>query len=395
MNPHVSPSSHSSRIWFGSWLISRSFLGRRTRTTLATIVLLLVAFGLRTVGVAEATGIDQQTVPAIHCAWAMANAGTSDTFEYGPEDNTSTAMIESEAACKLDPLRIASQVENSQGLLHVQGTNPNQREIELWAAVSHPSSDAFGIGLGSVSWTVHKPNGDVLAQVERSVRTCAGDDAPGQMWNTAATAYSHSGSGAFAMTTVSNATGTGLWQACRQGQIRVFSARTTLPANAPCGSYSIRTTATVDTAKTTLDYGIDVLCPVSAILDAVNVHWDVSPGGTAVVRGDLDPTTTNSPTVTNNGDRPVQVGLIFSALIRPDMSDSIAEFGATVLGKDGSLAGAPRLDANEEGWISGPSSVLCPGKSMPINLVVHAPVDLAPGEYSGSVRVLARAGGRC
>jgi hypothetical protein len=355
---------------------------------------LLVASGFRTLGPAEASAPNPQA-PIIHCSWALANVGTIDTFEYGPDDNTSTALLESEAACKGTETNVVSQTENAQGLLHLQGNNPKPRAIELWAAVSNPTSDAFGTGEGTVAWIVYKPNGQELARVGQPVRSCAGADEPGPMWKTAATAYSYSGTGAFAAATVSNPSGTGLWQACRQGQIRIFSARTMLPADSPCGTYSVATQATLGAQTTTLTYGIDVLCPVSVLLDTANIHWNVEPGGSAVVQGDADPTTTNSPTITNNGDGPVQVGLAFTPLRRSDMSDAIAEFGAMLVPKSGVVSGLSRLAANTDGWIPGLSSVICPGKSIPINLVVHAPADLAPGEYSGSVRVLARAGGRC
>jgi hypothetical protein len=354
----------------------------------------LIALGLQSTTDASASRLDRQ-IPAIHCAWAMANTSATDTFEYGPDDNTSTSLLGTEPACKLDPLHIAVQAMNAPGMLVLQGSNPKPREIELWAAVSQPNGDAFASGLGKVSWTVLKPNGDLLEKVENPIRTCAGTSAPGPMWDTVATAYSYSGTGAFSSSTVSNETGTGLWQACRQGQIRIFSARAMLPANAPCGSYSITTLAAVQENTSTLEYEIEVLCPVSARMDASDIHWDVTPGGTAIVRGDLDPSTSDSPTITNHGDRPIQVGVVFSALRRSDLSDSIAEFGATVQGRNGSLEGLPRLAANTDGWMPGLASVVCPGKSIPINLVVHAPIDLAPGEYSGSVRVLARAGGRC
>ncbi len=374
----------------------RAVLRHRTfvRRVSLVVVGLLAANGSRALDLAQAVG-PSSAAPVIHCSWAMANVGTNDAFEYGQDDNTPTALLDSDAACRSNATSIAVQADHVQGLLHLQGSNPKRRDIELWAAVSNPTSDAFGNGEGTVSWIVYKPNGQELARVGQPVKSCGGIDEPGLMWKTAATAYSYSGTGAFAATTVSNAFGTGLWQACRQGQVRIFSARTEFPPDSPCGTYEVSTLATIDAKTTTLTYGIDVLCPVSVLLDTANVHWNVEPGGSAVVEGDADPTTISSPTITNNGDGPVQVGLAFTPLRRADLSDSIAEFGAMLVPKTGAVTGLSRLAANTDGWIPGLSSVVCPGKSIPINLVVHAPVDLAPGEYSGSVRVLARAGGRC
>jgi hypothetical protein len=358
------------------------------------LILCLGIAGLRAADLASASAPGLST-PIIHCSWAMVSVSDDDTFLYGPDDTTSPALIESEAACKSDSTRVALQADGAQGLLHLKGNNPQLRNLELWAAVSNSSNDAFGTSEGTVSWTIHTPDGQELTRVDQPQRSCAGVDQPGPMWITAAKGFASSGSGAFSLTTVTNESGTGLWQACRQGQLRVFSARTTLPANAPCGMYSVSTTANSGVAATTLRYGIDVLCPASAVMDTANIHWNVEPGGTAVVQGDLDPTTSDHPTITNTGDGPVQIGLEFTPLRRADMSDTIAQFGAMVVPKTGPASGLSRLAGNTLGWIPGPASVLCPGKSMPINLVITAPVDLPSGEYSGSVRVLARAGGRC
>jgi hypothetical protein len=358
------------------------------------LILLLGVVGLRAANSASAVE-PQRRNPVIHCSWAMVSVSDDDTFQYGRDDATSPALIESQAACKSDSTQVALQADGAQGLLHLNGNNPQLRQLELWAAVSHPSNDSFGTSEGMVSWTIFAPNGQELTRVDQSNRSCGGVDQPGPMWMTAASGFTSSGSGAFSLTTVTNESGTGLWQACRQGQLRVFSARTTLPANAPCGTYSVSTTAAVGVADTTLHYGMDVLCPASAVMDTTSVHWNVEPGGTAVVRGDLDSATSDHPTITNTGDGPVQIGLEFTPLRRADHSDTIAQFGAMVVPKTGLASGLSRLAGSTIGWIPGPASVLCPGDSMPINLVITAPIDLAPGEYSGSVRVLARAGGRC
>ena len=267
------------------------------------------------------------------------------------------------------------------------------REIEFWAAVSHPSSDAFATENGAVHWTVFSPDGSVVGQVLPTGRSCAGTTAPGPMW--AAASNGPNGLGVFAAATVENPEGTGLWQSCRQGRIRMFFGRLTLASGSPCGSYQVATTATVEGKSAVLRYGFEVICPTRAVLDATDVHWDVSPGGVAQLIGDLDPSTVGAPTVTNDGPNPVQIGLIFTPLKRAESSwaPAIAEFGSLLATGEGSALS--RVAADTPQWFSGPASIVCPGASVRLNLTVYAPVDLPLGEYAGNVRLLSRAGGRC
>ena len=208
--------------------------------------------------------------PVIHCAWALASVGTSATFEYGPDDDTTTPLFGAGAPCASDPTGVASQPTGAQGMLHVQPNPTAPRELELWAAVSYPTSDAFASGDGAVAWIIHRPNGRELARVEPTGRSCAGTTAPGPMWTAAST--TDSGTGAFSMETVTNVAGSGLWQACRQGQIRAFFGRLSLPADAACGSYPVTTSATVDGETSTLDYSIEVLCPLMVNLDTTEIR---------------------------------------------------------------------------------------------------------------------------
>lgn len=353
---------------------------------------LLVSPALRS----PASAVEEPAAPTIHCAWVLPSVGNATTFAYGPDDDATSVRLAGNP-CALNE-GVAFQPNGAPGLTHIV-VDPNNdgsgREIELWAAVSHPTSDAFGSGAGSVAWSVRRPDGSLLAEVAPTGRSCAGAASPGPMWDAASA--SATGSGVFVAATVRNDEGTGLWQACRQGRVRMFSGRLTLASGAACGAYSVTTTATVANKSSTLKYGFDVLCPTDVVLDAVTIHWDVTPGGTGVLNGDQDPTTGSAPTVTNNGPNPVQIGLVFTPLRRADavVNDAIAEFGAVLAPPTTLRAGLPRIVAGETVWFSGPASVVCPGKSVRMNLMVHAPVDLALGQYEGRVRVLARAGGRC
>ncbi len=378
----------------GSWSrgLANGAPTSRTLTACVLTALLLVSPAFRS----PASAVEEPAAPTIHCGWVLPSVGNATTFVYGPDDDATSVRLAGNP-CALNQ-GVAFQPNDAPGLTHIV-VDPNDdgsgREIEFWAAVSHPTSDSFGSGAGSVAWSVRRPDGSLLAQVQPTGRSCAGTSSPGPMWEAASA--SATGTGVLVADTVRNDEGTGLWQACRQGRIRMFSGRLTVASGAACGSYSVTTTATVADKSAALTFGFEVLCPTDVVLDAVNIHWDVTPGGTGVVNGDLDPTTGSAPTVTNHGPNPVQIGLVFTPLRRSDavVNDAIAEFGAALIPPTTLRAGLPRIVAGETVWFSGPASVVCPGKSVRMNLLVHAPLDLALGQYEGSVRVLARAGGRC
>ncbi len=345
----------------------------------------------------SAAATPEPLAPTVHCGWVMPNTGDSTTFTYGPDDDATTERSAG-TPCFPGAEGGAFQPTGASGLAHIivdpLGTGIG-REIELWAVVSHPSSDAFATESGTVSWTVYAPNGSVVSQVFPTGRSCAGTVAPGPMW--AAASNGPDGLGVFAANTVENLEGTGLWQSCRQGRLRMFFGRLTLASGSPCGSYSVATTATVEGKSTELRYGFDVICPTRATLDAVDVLWNVFPGGAAHVVGDLDPTTAGAPTVTNNGPNPIQVGLVFTPLVRAGSPEApaIAEFGSMLAPTTGEGSGLPRFAADTPQWFAGPSSIVCPGHSARLNLTVYASRDLPLGQYVGTLRLLTRAGGRC
>lgn len=335
--------------------------------------------------------------PIVHCGWVLPDTDAGPTFTYGPDDDVTTVRLAG-APCTLTDDGNAFQPSGAAGLTHIV-VDPDligsTRTVEFWAAVSDPASDAFASGSGTVSWSVRGPDGSLVGDVAPDGRSCAGSTTPGPMWEAASDGPA--GAGVLAAETVKNDDGTGLWQACRQGRVRMFSGRLTLASGMACGSYSVTTTATVAEKSATLGYTFEVLCATNVVLDAGSVHWNVAPGGIGIVKGDDDPTTGTAPTVTNNGPNPVQIGLLFTPLRRSDavVNDAIAEFGGLLSPLSSLKAGIPRIVAGESAWFTGPASVVCPGKSVPIDVSVHAPADLADGEYEGTFQVLARAGGRC
>ena len=335
--------------------------------------------------------------PVVHCGWALADssplAGPAEPFMYGPDDEAGNPLSAAQGPCQLDAAGVAHQPEGAQGLLHVRRDVTGPRKIQFWAVVSHPTSDAFGSDAGSVSWNVKVPSGATSEPIVPSGRSCAGANAPGEMWNAAITGAD--GTGAIAKSSVENQSDTGIWQACRQGRVRIFVGQFTLPTSPECGTYTVTTTGVVGAASASLSYGFDVLCTARATVDATHIEWDVSPGGSGVVSGDLDPTTTGQPTVTNNSSGPMQIGVVLAPLRQTDGIGVIENFGARLTHKDGATTAQSEILGGADSWFLDGGSVLCPGESAQLDLFVYAPAETPAGSYSGSFNVLAKAGGRC
>jgi hypothetical protein len=320
--------------------------------------------------------------PVVQCTWGLPldAAGAYRASQSAPLDRP----------CAIGPNQQISQRDDIGGLAQLADAD-GKRTLELWAAVSHPTTDAFGSGAGSVEWVVRAPSGSTVATIKPDRRSCGGDRTPGAMWTTASTA-----GGPIDPALIRNANGTGIWQSCRQGRIRIYVGRFSLPASAECGAYSIAAVASVAGSSSTKRFGVDVECPASVAFDASRVQWNVMPGATATVVGDTDPKTTDRPTVTNSGKGPIEIGISFTPLRLSQGSAIISSFGATLIGAvPGEATSTSDIEADTVTWLTGPTAVICPGKSAAINLSVHAPAGTPVGQYQGSVKVVARPGGRC
>lgn len=361
---------------------------RRRLAAIGTAVLVVVA----AVGAHVATASDVPAAPIIHCSWLLPTIGTAPNVTYGPDDDTSA---QAGAPCSISADGTVRQATAGAALTQLfvdpDGSGAG-RNVSLWAAVSHPDGDFFAGPAGLVSWTVRGPDGQTVATVAPVGRSCGGDTEPGPMWSAAST--DANGTGVFDRATVVNAN-TGLWRSCRQGRVRIFTGSVTLPSGSPCGTYSVETAAAAGGATTAFSYSFEVRCPAGISLDATAISWTVDPGGSAVVRGDGDPATRGAPTITNIGTKALQIGIAFSPLRRPDGTASAATFGAVLVATAADRVAVGPLSADQDGWFTGPESVLCPGASIQINVIVHAPEDLEAGQYSGGLRILSKAGGLC
>jgi hypothetical protein len=345
-------------------------------------------------GVRVAFASEAPSAPIVHCSWILPATGDGPDATYVPDDDVSIAAGQAGAPCEIGAEGWVHQLVGAPlAQLVVDPENSGAgRTVQLWTAVSHPDGDFFAGGTGAVAWTIKGPDGQTVANVAPNGRSCAGENEPGPMWSAAST--DSGGTGVFSRETMTNALA-GLWRSCRQGRVRVFVGGFTLPSGSPCGTYAVTTSAVAANTTTTSSYSFVVRCLSGISLDSTAISWNVSAGGTGLVRGDRNPATPDAPTITNNGTKALQLGITFSPLRRPDGTPSSATFGAVLVPAEGDRAALIDVDASHDHWFTGPESVLCPGASVQLNLMVHAPEGLAEGQYSGGVRILSKAGGLC
>lgn len=332
--------------------------------------------------------------PVVHCAWAFADANPSTTaFDYGPVDVP--AATPPTSACTYGAItKQVTQSPNAQGLVQIVRESVAPRSIELWAAVSDPSSDAFATGSGTVRWEVVGPKGGAPTVVQPTGRTCSGTTEPSAMWQWAATEAA--GSHALSPATVTNADRRGLWERCRQGAVRVFTGKFDLTTTAvSCGAHRVTAIATVGALHDDVAFTVNVLCPVDVVLDASQIRWVVDAGKASTVTGDGDPATKNAPTLTNRGTRPAHIGILFTPMTRPDDQSKVDRFSVTVQTAAGGPTKAERFPAGEQVWLEQDGFTLCPGDSALLSMTLHAGAQLVSGNYAGRVSILAREADRC
>jgi hypothetical protein len=332
--------------------------------------------------------------PTVHCAWAFADANASSSaFDYGAIDQASPTPPA--PPCTYDAVsKKVTQTPDEQGLLQITRESVGPRPIEFWAAVSHPASDAFATGSGTVRWEVVGPHGGAPTIVQPTGRTCSGTTEPSAMWQWASTQAA--GTHALSPTAVTNADRRGLWELCRQGAVRVFSGKLDLTTtSATCGAHEVTAIATVGALRTDLAFTLVVRCPVDVVLDATQISWVVEAGKASTVVGDVNPATRNAPTLTNRGTRPAQIGVMFTPMRRSDNIAQVDRFSVTVQTATGAPTTVERFLAGRSVWLDQDGFTLCPGETAQLSLTLHASAQLDTGNYTGKISILARQGGQC
>jgi len=162
----------------------------------------------------------------------------------------------------------------------------------------------------------------------------------------------------------------------------------------PSGIYDIKAYAVDDQSKLSnpLNTTLEWLAGTYLELDFTEIEFgSVQPGAWKVLNGDLDMGTPESPTLKNQGNTEVMVGVEFSDFIGQEENPNkiIDEFDAQLrnMGTDnwGEIPGEHlEFRSNEQVWFTYPVS-LC--RQEKIDFSVHADIGIVPDTYNGNLTI--------
>jgi hypothetical protein len=162
-----------------------------------------------------------------------------------------------------------------------------------------------------------------------------------------------------------------------------------------CGPVTIDVTARSGELVSTTSTALDVICFHQLVADFDQLDWhDLVAGAQSVVTGDLDPSTSSHPTISNHGNVPMGVSTTFQPLcLESNSSMCIGQFGleVTVESTDfvGTHEGTTRTEPSAARTeLVDPAVALCPGDVASLDFVVAAPASITGGDYSGSMRLV-------
>jgi hypothetical protein len=315
-------------------------------------------------------------------------------------DNDPTNGIQ--VPCSGPPATVPTMPQNVRHMIQVMPNpedNPEERWIQLWAAVDHPHSlDA----ITDVFWDVYHPDGTPKGQwhyegvITGSAVDCAalgssvGDDTMFQA------AYETGQVTAEAIDDINK----GMIAKCQESEKAIYYAKFPLSKHQPCGEYRVELHAVSGGAETVLVNYIDVICMFNMEIDFDGVDWgDITAGLKDVVSGDLifDPTEIPSaPTVKNTGNSGMQVGVHFSEMLQQGVAlpKKITLFDACFGKSPAGIQCFDPINASETVWfgeVDDPDRILCSNEIGKLDLSIHPPSSLPAGTYAGDLDVMARA----
>jgi hypothetical protein len=276
--------------------------------------------------------------------------------------------------------------------------DPEEKVIELWAAVDHE----YGAqAIDDVYWKIFHPDGEFKVQVHGTLAACEafGDSATaGSMFNAA---YE---TGQVSAEAIED--GNGIIAQCVQGAKAIYHATFTLSKHQPCGEYIVELHAVSDGTEDVLVNYIDVICFYHMEIDfETSINWgSIQPGVKDVIPGNLIFSTTetpSAPTVKNTGNSGMQVGVNFGVMEQQGVSGpkTITVFDAC-FGDEATTAGLQCFDpiaADTDVWFgsvetpdSTPHQVLCSNEVGKLDLSIHPASTLPSGTYAGDMDVMAR-----
>jgi hypothetical protein len=318
--------------------------------------------------------------PVIHCLWVVADmdpsaAGVQPVLGELADD---LPDLPSPTPCAIDaasgvtlPVGTPGGAPPSVSLRPNGGDLPAVRELEVWAVVSHAtgpdSIDGITVSLRDATDAPVEPVGPVTPSPDLLAAALAAGVISGQL-------------DAASPTSIGDLVGDG-WG-------RVAAARFPLSHLDGCGRFAVDVTATASGRSSTASAAIDVVCFQQLVVDFDAVDWiDLVPAARSLVVGDLDPTTTDRPTVANLGNVPMALSTRFAPMClseRPDVC--LGTFGFEVTRPDGVVdRRAPTTAGTEQIAVEAP---ICPASPARVDFVVDAPAAAPAGSYVGSVRLV-------
>ncbi|MGH9104467.1 MAG: hypothetical protein ACRDZX_01260 [Acidimicrobiales bacterium] len=371
-----------------------------------------------------------------------ASANAAHGFNYGLDDQPNNYPATPNCTSSGQPASEPAQAAGSQGSpvstgIQVQpnafdsatnsvsssGTAP--RRVEIWAAVDNASA---------VDFNVYYPDGSEDTQlgaveIGGSTTACSGYGTAGNILTnmfaqagpvvTDALGNVVQGSNQVSATAITNQpNGTGIVDLCNDNEKSLWHQAFTISKDDPNGTYTVEVQA-INSGGTALGWISFQVLPfyfLATDFSSVTFTKNASatstfPGGTVYwASGDTNLATPSLPTVTNGGNSGEEVGVNFGALTyAPPVGSNyyITNFDANlgynssdVMAKDVQGTGASVNPANNATtWITNnpgapatSAQLVCPNDTPKLDLSAEPnPSNTAPGNYTGSLQVVAEA----
>jgi hypothetical protein len=356
---------------------------------------------------------EQTGTPVIECKWelpdmASAVPGIQYISASGFSDDDPNTMPDGDptvpgpqAPCAGPPERHPGMPDGVRHMIQVAPNpedEPEQRRIQLWAAVDHPSGLA---SLGSVYWHIYGPGSSEPVVVHGTRFTeCLGP--PGMFQAASLTgqltqaAIEHPQLGIVAM--------------CALNAKALYVGELRLSKHQPCGEYRVELHA-VDTnaRETILTNYFDVVCMFALRVDFDRVDWHaLAPGEWRKVFGDTDfsappciaGTVFTCPTVKNVGNSAMGLRIEAGPMAQVDALGNPVPGGGLILDFGGCFgrdaASIQCIDPSGPAdqslvFDDDPRRTLCSNEVGKLDLLVRAPVGVPPGVYRGAMTFIGKA----
>jgi hypothetical protein len=379
------------------------------------------------------------TAPVIECKWElpdMLSQNPTDGFQYtkpgvagGHVHDDDMAVVPdgdavktgTQVPCDLkrdangNPTGKPEMQDNVRHMIQVKPNaldKPEERRIQVWAAVDHPN------GLSNISgvfWKIYHPDGAFKLQVHGErvpVNRCdsygSGTSADGTMFEAAV----HTGQ--LTKDAVDGAGGQqGIIALCQQNVKALYFTEWRISKEQPCGQYKVELHALSNATESVLTNYIDVICFYDLNLDFTSVDYGpITPGRDKTVPGDTvfaSPPGNSLFSVLNGGNLPMGIGLRFKDMLQTNNGTPVpgpkaitkfdACFGTSaatiqcidpIYSTDPSGNPVTTFTYFHETRSASEATALCTDEVGKLDLSIHPPDFLPAGLYIGSLDITAR-----